>query len=105
MKGLSNLASEDDISNFVFQIHGLQPTRVRIVRDKATGQSRGFGFVDFATLTESEQFMNSSNGGMFIGNDYVELEYSHKTPHSEEGKENEKSFKDWFCGHVSCFDN
>ena len=104
MKGLSNMATEEEISSFVFRVHGLTATRVRIVRDKATGQSRGFGFIDFATIDESRSLMDTTDGGMFIGNDYVELEFSHKSPHkphSESDDPKGDSYKDWICGHVS----
>lgn len=108
LKGLSNSANEEEITNIIYNIHGLVPTRVRIVRDKETGQSRGFGFVDFSTVEESQMLMDSTAGGMFIGNDYVELEYSHKAAPIAKPSENvqeesykEQIYQDWICGHVS----
>nr|CAG4715002.1 unnamed protein product [Naegleria fowleri] len=108
LKGLSNSANEEEITNIIYNIHGLVPTRVRIVRDKETGQSRGFGFVDFSTVEESQMLMDSTAGGMFIGNDYVELEYSHKAAPIAKPSENvqeesykEQIYQDWICGHCN----
>ncbi len=44
---------------------GFAPTAVAIVRQRLTGDSRGVGFADFATLAEAEQAVDAFNGAAY----------------------------------------
>lgn len=57
---LSYQASEDDLRE-AFSAHGTV-TSVSIIMDRATGQSRGFGFVEMASKTEGEAAIEALNG-------------------------------------------
>ena len=47
-----------------------------MIRDRMTGASRGFGFLDFDSVETSKNLIQMTNGGMFIGDDFVTIEYS-----------------------------
>ena len=46
-------------------------TDVVVLTDRATGRSKGFGFVEFATDAEAEKAVNMFNGHNFGGRDLV----------------------------------
>jgi len=50
-----------------FNDQGVTPTAVAIVRHRLTGDSRGFGFADFATPAEAERAVAALNGGDYQG--------------------------------------
>jgi RNA recognition motif-containing protein len=50
----------------VFERHG-EVSSVKIVTDRETGRSRGFGFVEFANREEGEAAMEALNGYSFSG--------------------------------------
>jgi RNA recognition motif-containing protein len=39
--------------------HQIQPLSVKVVMDKATGRSKSFGFVNFETVSDAEDFLNA----------------------------------------------
>jgi len=59
-------STEFDLQTW-FNDLGFAPTAVAIVRHRLTGDSRGFGFADFATPAEAEQAVESLNGGDYQG--------------------------------------
>ena len=59
-------AVEADLHSW-FTGQGFAPTAVAIVRHRLTGDSRGFGFVDFSTPDEAEQAVAALNGGEYQG--------------------------------------
>ena len=64
---VGNLAysvSEDDVRN-LFEKHG-QVYSVRLMRDRATGKMRGFGFVEM-NINDAERAITSMNGLEFAG--------------------------------------
>ena len=42
-------------------------TEARVVTDRETGRSRGFGFVTYKTTEEAESAINQANGANFGG--------------------------------------
>lgn len=58
-------ATEDGLHDF-FVAHGVPATRVSIVVDRATGLSRGFGFVELHGATEAEHAI-ATLAGLSIG--------------------------------------
>lgn len=57
---LSFNTSEDDVRQ-AFAAHGTV-TSVRIITDRETGQSRGFGFVEMEDSASAQTAMNALNG-------------------------------------------
>jgi RNA recognition motif-containing protein len=105
------------IRNTIFRNYGLTPINTKIARDRLTGASRGFGFLDFDDLELSRLLMDTTNGGLYIGNDFVTLEYSHsaakKQQQLQQKNENESNpsgkeqtqqpvvYRDWICEHCN----
>lgn len=59
-------ASEAELQDWFTQ-SGFQADSVQIVRDKFTGQARGFGFADFSNDTEADRAVQNCNGKEFMG--------------------------------------
>ncbi len=57
---LSREVSEDELRK-AFEAFG-QVTSVSIIKDRYSGESRGFGFVEMATKTEAQAAINGLNG-------------------------------------------
>lgn len=62
---LSYKATEDDLRD-AFEPFG-EVVSVSVIKDRETGQSRGFGFVEFATDDEGNEAMNALNGARILG--------------------------------------
>ena len=63
---LSYQASEAELQDWLTQA-GFQADSVQIIRDKFTGDSRGFGFADFSNDAEAERVVQACNGRDFMG--------------------------------------
>jgi RNA recognition motif-containing protein len=50
----------------IFSAHGTVES-ARVISDKFTGQSRGFGFVEMSSGSEAQQAINSLNGTQLEG--------------------------------------
>jgi RNA recognition motif-containing protein len=57
---LSREVTEDELRKS-FEAFG-QVTSVNIIKDRYTGESRGFGFVEMSTKTEAQAAINGLNG-------------------------------------------
>lgn len=53
--------TDDDLRN-LFESCGAEPVDVRVIMDRATGLSRGFGFVEMATYDEAVQVRTALSG-------------------------------------------
>lgn len=51
----------------LFGADGRQVASVRILQDKMTGRSRGFGFVEMATPEDAQKAIDALNGHDFMG--------------------------------------
>jgi len=58
--GLSRDATEEDVRS-AFSAHG-RVTSVAVLKDKFTGEPRGFGFVEMEAKAEAEAAINALNG-------------------------------------------
>jgi len=62
---LSNDVSEEDLRQ-AFESFG-QVISARIIKDKYTGQSRGFGFVEMLEQSQAQEAIKSLNGKELLG--------------------------------------
>ena len=62
---LSNSVTEDDL-RAAFEAHG-QVDSARIITDRFSGESRGFGFVEMSSGEEASAAMEALNGSEFMG--------------------------------------
>ncbi|KAK8861328.1 hypothetical protein IAR55_002147 [Kwoniella newhampshirensis] len=58
--GLDPELTESDFAGFLKTEHQAIFDSVKIVRDKATGLSKGFGFAQFATIDDAAEFINAN---------------------------------------------
>ena len=63
--GLPYAATESQLSN-LFSAHGTVESG-RVITDKFTGQSRGFGFVEMSTAEEAKAAITALNGSDMDG--------------------------------------
>ncbi|XP_041860417.1 RNA-binding protein 10 isoform X2 [Melanotaenia boesemani] len=70
------------------QEQGIQPREVRLMRNKSSGQSRGFAFVEFNLIQEATRWMETNQGMLLILGQRVSMHYSDPKPRANE---------DWLC--------
>ena len=63
-------ASEAELQDWFTQA-GLRADSVQIIRDKFTGEPRGFGFAEFGNDEEAERAVQTCNGQDFLGRSLV----------------------------------
>jgi len=63
-------ATEEQLQEWFAQV-GVTPSGVNLIRDRFTGQSRGFAFVEIANDEEADRAVNSMNGQNFGGRNLV----------------------------------
>nr|XP_056723326.1 RNA-binding protein 10 [Euleptes europaea] len=87
LRMLPQSATENDI-RAQLQAHGYQPREVRLMRNKASGQSRGFAFVEFNHLQDATRWMEANQHSLSILGQKVSMHYSDPKP---------KINEDWLC--------
>uniref|UniRef100_A0A672V5B6 RNA binding motif protein 10 n=1 Tax=Strigops habroptila TaxID=2489341 RepID=A0A672V5B6_STRHB len=70
------------------QAQGVQPREVRLMRNKSSGQSRGFAFVEFNHVQDAARWMDANQQGLSLLGQRVSLHYSDPKP---------KINEDWLC--------
>jgi RNA recognition motif-containing protein len=63
-------ATEDQLQEWFSQV-GVSPSGVNLIRDRFTGQSRGFAFVEVNSDEDADRAVNSLNGQNFGGRNLV----------------------------------
>ena len=63
-------ATEEDLGNWFSQV-GVSPANITLVRDRFSGQPRGFGFVEVNSDEDADRAVNSLNGQNFGGRNLV----------------------------------
>ena len=63
---LSFKATEEQVAALFAEI-GVQPDSLTLLRDRFTGQPRGFGFAEIRDDAEAEKVINALNGKDFLG--------------------------------------
>jgi len=81
--GLPYSATEPQL-NDLFAAHGTVES-VRVITDKFTGQSRGFGFVEMSTAEEAKRAIDALNGTQFEGRTLTVNEARPQEPRSGGG--------------------
>src|SRR6185503_17786959 len=69
----------------LFAGDGRQVASVRILSDKETGRSRGFGFVEMATPEDAQKAIDALNGHDFMGRPLTVNEAREQEPRSGGG--------------------
>jgi RNA recognition motif-containing protein len=59
-------ATEADVENF-FERAGITATSVNVMRDRFTGEARGFGFVEISNDADAQRAVESCNGRDLLG--------------------------------------
>ena len=78
--GLPYAATEGQLSN-LFAAHGTVES-ARVITDKFTGQSRGFGFVEMSTSEEAQAAIAALNGSQMDGRSLTVNEAKPQEPRS-----------------------
>src|SRR5947208_7742477 len=65
------ISETEDQLNELFSQVGVTPSGVNLIRDRFTGQSRGFAFVEISNDEEADRAVNSMNGQNFGGRNLV----------------------------------
>ncbi|CAI4029723.1 putative RNA-binding protein RbpA [Nitrospira tepida] len=78
--GLPYAATETELTT-LFASHGTVES-ARVITDKFTGQSRGFGFVEMATSEEARTAMTALNGTQMDGRSLTVNEAKPQEPRS-----------------------
>lgn len=60
-------SAEESQLEALFGADGRQVTSVKILNDKQTGRSRGFGFVEMASPEDAQKAIDALNGHEFMG--------------------------------------
>jgi hypothetical protein len=77
-------ATEDQLQEWFSQI-GVTPSGVNLIRDRFTGQSRGFAFVEVNSDEDADRAVNSLNGQNFGGRNLVVNEARPQAERSSSG--------------------
>jgi RNA recognition motif-containing protein len=77
-------ASEEQLQEWFGQV-GVNPSAISLIRDRFTGQSRGFAFIEIANDEEADRAVTSLNGQNFGGRNLVVNEARPQTERSGGG--------------------
>ncbi|XP_065829290.1 RNA-binding protein 5-A-like [Oscarella lobularis] len=92
IRNLPDSAQEDDIRQALQQAGFGNMREVRLIRNRDTGTSRGFAFVEFPTLDDANVFLKAcERQGIYVHHRRVNSNYS-KNRHSAEDRSS-----DWKC--------
>lgn len=82
--GLPYSATESELTT-LFAAHGTVES-ARVIADKFTGQSRGFGFVEMSTIEEAKAAITALNGSEMGGRSLTVNEAKPQEPRSDGGR-------------------
>lgn len=78
-------SAEESQLEALFGSDGRQVASVRILTDRETGRSRGFGFVEMATPEDAQKAIDALNGKEFMGRPLTVTEAREQAPRSGGG--------------------
>lgn len=64
------LAMDDHELRNEFSLMGIMVKDVRLVKNRDTGQSRGFAFIEFHTVEEAQNWMNTTLVSVLISSEF-----------------------------------
>ncbi|XP_023327130.1 RNA-binding protein 5 [Eurytemora carolleeae] len=96
IRGLPVYILEQDIHDNILT-HGIEATEVRLIRKKDTGESRGFAFVEFASVSEAKEWIEAEQGMLRFGTWEITMQYSQARDLKETRVEPSKLLVDWKC--------
>src|SRR6185437_322932 len=77
--------AEENQLQALFGSDGRQVVSVRILNDRATGRSRGFGFVEMASPEDAQKAIEALNGHDFMGRPLTVNEAREQAPRTGGG--------------------
>jgi len=77
-------ASEEQLQEWFSQV-GVSPSAISLIRDRFTGQSRGFAFIEISNDEDADRAVTSLNGQNFGGRNLVVNEARPQTERSGGG--------------------
>eukprot|EP00794_Sanderia_malayensis_P006084 gene6084-6787_t len=89
MRGLDTNSSEETIRNSIAELTSLPIYDVRLIKDKITGMSRGFCFIEFGSTEDATSIMKKiqdSDPAYFIDGRRVSVGYAKNTPYPPPSK-------------------
>ncbi|KRY33182.1 RNA-binding protein 5 [Trichinella spiralis] len=99
VKGIPLSYNEELVRNAVVEM-GVTPIDVRILRRRESGESRGFGFIEFMSIEEATKYMERSQGFLEVnGRRMAEVQYSiNKNTYPSATFVTSQRGGDWICG-------
>ncbi|KAG8058197.1 hypothetical protein GUJ93_ZPchr0002g24885 [Zizania palustris] len=99
VKGLSQKTNEDDLNQILADWGPLRS--VRVIKERSSGMSRGFAFIDFPTVEAARRMMEGTvDNGLSIDGRKVFCQYSSKpTSGMSEPSHGEENFTRYTYGH------
>jgi len=96
VRGLPITFSEQILTDAVAAYN---PSSIRLIRDRTTGQSRGFGFLEFATIEESQKFVYENHQTLKLHDRLINIDFSHGQNRASAASSLSKNRRqDWMCG-------
>ncbi|XP_015625921.1 SUPPRESSOR OF ABI3-5 isoform X4 [Oryza sativa Japonica Group] len=99
VKGLSQKTNEDDLNQILAEWGPLRS--VRVIKERSSGMSRGFAFIDFPTVEAARRMMEGvGDNGLLIDGRKVFFQYSSKPTSGMSGPSHgEENFTRYNYGH------
>jgi len=95
LKGLDASTTEESIADFIKVTGPFQ--EVRVIRNKQTGESRRFAFVEFFSIEDATSFLTEHNGSIFLHGAKVSLDYSFDKKPPMFSQTTDPKRQDWLC--------
>ncbi|XP_066163873.1 SUPPRESSOR OF ABI3-5 isoform X5 [Oryza sativa Japonica Group] len=98
VKGLSQKTNEDDLNQILAEWGPLRS--VRVIKERSSGMSRGFAFIDFPTVEAARRMMEGvGDNGLLIDGRKVFFQYSKPTSGMSGPSHGEENFTRYNYGH------
>ncbi|KAK9840504.1 hypothetical protein WJX74_010975 [Apatococcus lobatus] len=96
IKGLPEHCKDEDLYRLFGAFHGIED--VRVLRDRSTGRSRGYAFMDFVSVEAAQEVFEAGMDDPFtLEGEVLRLDYSHNPPPAAAQAANDQGLSDWIC--------